>query len=117
MINRMLHLDVRHVWRGAACVLLLAGLLVSQPDRLLQHAQADTGPSVGPTTQLYFPKTGQTASGAFLAYWLQHRDIGMPVGPYIQQGPHLTQWFEYARLELRWAPYNDATASDIFPVE
>lgn len=73
--------------------------------------------ALAPGTSLYFSRTGQTVSGPFLAYWLKHRAIGMPVGPYVQHGLHLTQWFEFARLELRYVPFDSATDADVFPVE
>jgi hypothetical protein len=75
------------------------------------------GANLVPGSTVYFPGTGQSAAGPFLAYWLQHPEIGQPVSAHMQHGLHLTQWFEFARLELRDAAFEQATAQNVVPVE
>lgn len=101
-----------------AAVIALLAVLVAPISPVLptREATAAVAP-IPPGTTVYFPKTGQSLTGPFLAYWLQHRDIGLPVSTHVQHGLHLTQWFEYARLELRWVPLESATVTDIYPLD
>lgn len=110
------HSSVRswsRIWRSVVCAAFVATLAVIAPSA----AAAEGGITVAPGATLYFAATGQTTSGPFLAYWLEHQEIGKPVSTQVQSGLYLTQWFEYARLELRDATPDQATSAHIRPVE
>jgi lipoprotein-anchoring transpeptidase ErfK/SrfK len=96
--------------------LLLAAVLLGGTSSPGSIAQARTA-NILPGTTVYFPRTGQTAAGPFLAYWLEHPEVGMPISSHIRHGLHLTQWFEFARLELRGVPFEQAGAQNVFRVE
>ncbi|RIK36246.1 MAG: hypothetical protein DCC58_19505 [Chloroflexi bacterium] len=103
---------IRRSLAGLVCLLLLLGVAaVDAPPA------AASDPLDAPDAVLYFPQTGQVVTGPFLDYWQAHPEIGMPVSPHVQVGLHLTQWFEYARVELRWVGMAEATVDDIYPVE
>ncbi|HET8627379.1 MAG TPA: serine hydrolase [Thermomicrobiales bacterium] len=70
-----------------------------------------TPPTPTPTprpTQVYFPQTGHTVSGTFLAYWEDHGGLaqfGYPLTDARQERledgrTYTVQWFERARFEL-----------------
>jgi hypothetical protein len=68
-------------------------------------------PALTPTprpTQVYFPETGHTVSGKFLAYWEDHGGLAQFGYPLTDARPeqledghtYTVQWFERARFEL-----------------
>jgi hypothetical protein len=96
-----------------AVLVLTAGQVSLLPlGRLLSAAQAFTPvASVASTgNRLYFPSTGHTLSGLFLAYWQAHQGsslLGPPISEPDQEGlgdgtsrVYTVQWFTNGRLEL-----------------
>jgi hypothetical protein len=66
-----------------------------------------------PSDSVWISATGQTMSGAFLAYWIDHPEIGNPVSGAVEENGLLSQWFEYARLELEPVPFEQATQKHV----
>jgi hypothetical protein len=67
-------------------------------------------PVASTTARLYFPSSGHTLAGPFLAFWQAHRGsalLGPPISEAEQEGlgdrtgqVYLVQWFANGRLEL-----------------
>jgi hypothetical protein len=71
-------------------------------------------PAVNDPGTLYFPETGHTLSGAFLAYWQQHGGLdifGYPTSEPFEQNGHLVQYFERNRFEYH--PENAGTPYEV----
>lgn len=77
----------------------------------LSRLGADLAPQVFPTAPTpavlggaqYFPQTGHTLSGPFLQCWKTNGGLpifGYPISEPFEEGGHLVQYFERARLEL-----------------
>lgn len=73
----------------------------------------DAVPNVNPYRDVYFPSTGQTTRGPFLAYWMSNRHIGSPVGPPVWVNGEWTQWFEFARLALTGTTMDGGSPSGV----
>jgi hypothetical protein len=82
--------------------------------------QAHDEPLDLPEGARYFPETGQSASGPFLAYWAATGGLaihGLPISePFVEEPlpgapARLVQYFERARLER--APTKDGTPGPI----
>jgi hypothetical protein len=89
---------------GAVSLMPLGRLLTAARTIAPVHAVPNTA------TAEYFPDTGHTLSGSFLAYWKAHHGLAL-LGPPISQpeqeglgagGTHVVQWFVDGRLE--WHP-------------
>jgi hypothetical protein len=82
-------------------VLIVCASFVSPVTGEFDSANAISAvPTVNPHRDVYFPSTGQTTRGPFLAYWMTNRHIGDPVGPPVWVNGEWTQWFEFAKLAL-----------------
>lgn len=90
---------------------IIAGVLILQPR--LGESPAAAQATTGATSSVWISETGQTMSGAFLAYWIANPEIGNPVSGAVMQGELWTQWFEYARLELEPGPYEAMTIEQV----
>lgn len=102
-------------FRRSLVVATAIALMLSARPGSAPPAAAEGGVSLTPGATIYFPSTGQSLSGPFLAYWIEHPEIGAPVSSQVQHGVFLTQWFEFARLELRGAP-EETTAANVYRV-
>jgi dipeptidyl aminopeptidase/acylaminoacyl peptidase len=89
--------------------------VVSMEDFADQRALGDgVTPAWAPLDERYFPETGFSVSGRFLAYWQSHGGLainGFPISPeraeVLEDGRiYRVQWFERARLEYH--PENPA---------
>lgn len=88
-------------WRFVVAMLVVGATIVSPGTGKIETADAlDAFPDVNPYRDVYFPSTSQTTRGPFLAYWMNNRQIGDPVGPPVWINGVWTQWFEFAKLEL-----------------
>ena len=90
---------------------LLAAIVVFQPQ--FREPSSAAQPETGSTPTVWISETGQTISGAFFSYWLEHPEIGNPVSSAVIQGELWMQWFEYARLELAPGPFELATIDSV----
>jgi hypothetical protein len=91
--------------------MLLAAIVIFQPQ--FREPSSAAQPETGSTPTIWISETGQTISGAFFFYWLDHPEIGNPVSGAVIQGELWTQWFEYARLELEPGPFELATIDTV----
>jgi hypothetical protein len=93
------------VLAGGRVTLLPLGRLLS-PVRALAHV----APVPSTAKRRYFPSTGHTLAGPFLAYWQAHQGSVLLGPPIAEPDPeqngdgtarvYTVQWFENGRLEL-----------------
>jgi beta-lactamase class A len=96
---------------GASAALMQDIARLVWQDLVEQAPPASPPPTPPPTptpTQVYFPETGHTVSGKFLAYWEDHGGLAQFGYPLTDARPeqledghtYTVQWFERARFEL-----------------
>jgi hypothetical protein len=108
---------VKLVAHGFILLTLAIAIGVTQrPDDPVPVVAQAGEPAFNPLVDVYFPDTGQTTRGPFLAYWYANREIGSPVSPPVVQNGRWTQWFQFARLELVDLPLEQGTRHDLTPV-
>lgn len=106
---------VRSIAQVAAVLVFAVVVLVIRVTGSVETASAvNVFPDVNPYVDAYFPETGQVSSGPFLAYWMQHRDIGSPVSPPSLVDGEWVQWFEYAKLALVGTTMEAGTSDGVF---
>jgi len=87
--------------------IVIAATFVLRPSGEDSVAIAQSAPLASDT--VWISATGQTISGAFLSYWIDHPEIGNPISGMVDEHGLLSQWFEFARLELEPVPFEQAT--------
>lgn len=89
---------------------LIAAAFVVQSGFGVSTAAAQPSSSA---TSVWISETGQTISGAFLVYWIDHPEIGNPITGAVVNGELWSQWFENARLDLDPVPFELATIENV----
>lgn len=90
---------------------VIAAVFVLQPQ--LGKPTSAAQPAATGTHTVWISATGQTISGAFLEYWIDHPEIGNPVSSAVIEGELWSQWFEFARLELEPGPFEMMSVNQV----